>query len=185
MFKKKTSLVLMLLALSLLVGCTSKWNQPDPNMPEELKQQLEQNIEENTAKLSENAGDIDAQFNVAFAYQELGNFRKAIDAYNAVLVMNPNYATVYNNMATIYESMEDYQQAAASIKKCYELKQDDVEVINDTVRILLEAGDPDNAQHALENFTKLAQEDDSIGEKQAMISELYTSISNYRQENGL
>lgn len=154
-------------------------------MPEEMKQQLEQTIEENTAKLSEDVGDIDAQFNLAFAYQELGDYRNAIDAYYAVLVMNPNYATVHNNMATIYETMEDYDLAAESIKKCYELKQDNAEVIKDTVRILLKAGDPDNAQHALENYTKLAQEAGSIGESQAMISELYTSISNYRQENGL
>lgn len=167
-----------LLVLSLLfTACSSKWNQADPNMPEELRTQHESILEEQLLILEEDPQNEDALFEVAFRYHQLGYWKKAVHYYEEVLNVNPENWAALNNLASIYEKVEDYDQAAEYIKTLYQLDQTSIEVIKDTVRILLKAGDPVNAEHALQNFEKLVLNPATPDPKlQELIATLYEDI---------
>jgi tetratricopeptide (TPR) repeat protein len=171
----------LLALLLLLTSCANKWTVDRSNMPDELRTQYEQSIQESEAALDANANDIEAFFNIAFAYEQLGDYRSAVDYYKKVLEQNPNEPITLNNLAAIYEDMEDYGQAAEYIKQLYVLQPDNIETIRDTVRILLEAGDPGHAEEALENFTLRGQEaaktDSSLS---SLASDLHQDIVDYQ-----
>jgi tetratricopeptide (TPR) repeat protein len=145
------------LTLTLLSACSKdSLYRPDPNMPQELKEQHETVLKEKLAILEENPDDGDARFQAAFHYQMLGDFSRAIKYYKWTLEYDPNHAVSLNNLADIHETVvEDYETAAEYIKKLYALKPDDREAVSDAVRILLKAENFTNAYEALENYKKL------------------------------
>lgn len=167
--------------LLLLTACTDKWTAGHPDMPESLLTQLEQGIADNKATLEENPNDVDALFSMGFGYDQLGDYRKAVDYYKKVLAINPSHEVALNNIANIYEAVGEYEQAAEYIKQLYLLEQTNTETLKDTVRILLEANDPDHAQEALENFViKNRETGETDATTAALISNLYTTINDYR-----
>jgi len=174
--------ILPLLALLLLLtSCSNKWTVDRSNMPDGLRTQYEQSIQVSEAALDVNDNDIEALFQIAFAYEQLGDYRNAVDYYKKVLEQNPNEPVTLNNLAAIYEDMKDYAQAAEYIKQLYILQPDNVETIRDTVRILLEAGDLAHAQEALENFILLSQEAAKTNPNlTSLISDLHQDIVDYQ-----
>ncbi|MFA4917464.1 MAG: tetratricopeptide repeat protein [Syntrophales bacterium] len=180
---KKIISITAILAL-LLSGCmlSGKWNQPDPNMPQELKQKAENAISENLEILEENPEELGALLEVAVNYEQIGNYKEAVNYYEKLIELSPFHYVALNNIAAVYEIVEEYDLAAKYIKTLYEQNQTNTEVTRDTVRILLEADEPDDAQAALENYAKLFKEAGDASE-QATISELYESIHAYREQN--
>ena len=179
----KKILTLSLLAL-LLTSCSGKWNQADPEMPEELRTLHEEALEAELATLEEDPANSDALFGAAFRYQQLGDWKKAVKYYEKVLELSPADWASLNNLAYMYETMEDYDQAAFYIKKLYESDPDNTEVISDTVRILLLAGDSVSAQLALENFARVVLDSENPDtDMQIFIGELYETIYQWNQEN--
>lgn len=185
MSPKNTFLSLLLSSL-ILSACSSSlahdWTKIDPNMPEQFKQQHEEKIAKSEDTLKTDAKNLDAQFQIAFSYQQIGEYGKAEDAYLKVLKLDPKDERALNNLADIYEQMEEYELAADSIKKLYVLNQSSFEVISDTIRILLKADMKLNAQEALDNFArkKMGEADPAIG---AFISEQKDLIYNYKNKN--
>jgi tetratricopeptide (TPR) repeat protein len=175
---KKIITIVAILVLSLS-GCT-KWNQPDPTLPQELKQKAENLISENLEILKENPKEIGALLEVAINYEKLGSYKDAVKYYEKVIELSPFNYPALNNISYVYEQVEKYDLAAKYIKKLYEENPTNPEVMRDTVRILLEAGEPDNAQLALENFAKLYREAGDTSE-QATISDLFESINAYQE----
>lgn len=167
----------ILIVSLLLPACSSQWNPVDPNMPEELRTQHETILEEQLLILEEDPENENALFEVAFRYHQLGYWKKAVSYYEEVLKVNPENWAAINNLASIYEKVEDYEQAAEYIKTLYQIDQTNIEVIKDTVRILLKAGDPVNAEHALQNFEKLTLDPAAPDPKlQELITALYEDI---------
>lgn len=158
--KKGTFYILLTVITSVLifVSCSNnpKWNRLDPNMPKELKEQHERVLKENLDKFEESK-DFDSVvvLEIAFRYQQLGDFKNAIKYYEKLLDYDPKHWVALNNLADIYEQVEEYRSAAEYIKRLYSERQNSIEVIQDTVRILIEAGDVGNAEHAIDNFEKL------------------------------
>ena len=171
-----------IISILLVSGCMfgGKWNQPDPNMPQELKEKKENTIVENLKILEENPEELTSLLEVAINHEQLGNYKEAIKYYEKILELSPSHYPALNNMAVIYETVEEYDLAAKYIKKLYEQNPSTPEVIKDTVRILLEADDPDNAEAALLNYSKLYKEGGNTSQ-QKTISDLYESIYQYRQ----
>ncbi|MFA5840592.1 MAG: tetratricopeptide repeat protein [Candidatus Margulisiibacteriota bacterium] len=164
-------------SLLLLTACSSKWDQSDPDMPEELRASSEEALDESLALVQENPENVDGLFGAAFYYQQLGEWKEAVRYYEKVLVLSPtNWATL-NNLAYMYETMEDYQKAAEYIKTLYQSDPTGIEAIRDTVRILVKAGDPDNALKALENFsTNVIDPTNPDKDLQDLVSSLYEEI---------
>lgn len=181
---KKTLIatVISVLILSTLTACSgSKWNKFDPNMPEELVQKHRQIIDENLGLVEEDPEDLKAIFEVGYRYQQLGEYKNAVKYYEKVLELSEKHYSALSNLAAIYEEVEEYDIAAEYIKELYVNNETDIEVIKDTVRMLLEAGEPNNAQDALENFsTKRGSEEEGMTQ---LVSDLYQSIFDYRQQH--
>lgn len=180
-YSKILFLTLLTFLILLTTGCSNKWDRRDPNMPDELVKKNQELLQTSLEILDKDTSNIDAQFEVGFRYQALGDYEEAVKAYKKVLEMDPVHMVALNNMAAIYEEVEEYELAAESIKKLYETNQKNIEVLSDAVRILLKADDPDTAQLVLENF--LGKTDNNTTELQTIISTLYESIYSYRQQH--
>lgn len=179
----KKFLVVSLLSLSLLSACSSQWNyEAEYVMTEEQKAYHEEILQSSLDGLEEDPESIDLNFEVAFRYHQLGDLKSAVEYYEKVLSLNENHDVALNNLASLYEDVEDYEHAAEYVKRLYELNPASVEVIKDTVRILLLADQGDAAQEALDNFEKVAlvaeNPDQSI---QDLVDELNLDIEEWRK----
>jgi len=173
----KKLLIICSLSLVLLSSCSNKWDQRDPDMPKEIVARNEEMLEKAMNLLDENPKDVDGLFGAGFCYQQLGDWKEAVKYYEKVLVIEPtNWATL-NNLAYMYETMGDYSKSAEYIKLLYQSDPTGIETIKDTVRILIKAGDSENALKALENFSTVTIDPKSPDEDlQNLISSLYEDI---------
>ncbi|MFA6023856.1 MAG: tetratricopeptide repeat protein [Candidatus Gracilibacteria bacterium] len=178
-------IILALLSISLLTACSqTNWDYSDPNMPEGLREKHEEVLAAELAILEEDPEDLDALFEVAFRYHQLGDYKNAVEYYEKVLALSESHGVTLNNLASLYEDMEKYGKAAEYIKLLYASDQTNIEVTKDTVRILLEAGDLENAKKAVENFeTKRVSGENPDPALQELVASLYADIEEWEQEN--
>lgn len=177
----KISLSILTAIVLTLTACSSghDWYMPSPNMPAEFKTYQEGLITKAESDLKKDSKDLDAQFQVGFSNQQIGEYGKAEKAYLKTLELNANHTPSLNNLADIYEQVEEYDLAAEYIKRLYTLDPMGVETLTDTIRILLKADMPQNAKEALENFARLSQATADEGMKK-FISEQFELILNYK-----
>ena len=77
----KKTLILTLVFTLFLSACSSKWNElPNPGITDEQIVYYENIIEEGEAKLKD-SDSISTSTDVAFAYEQLGELKKAIKYY--------------------------------------------------------------------------------------------------------
>lgn len=178
--------LISILALALLLtACNSKWDQSDPNADEAWSQEQQEILDENLAILQDDPENADALFEVAFRSQQLGDWKQAVAYYEKVLEQNGNDWATLNNLAYMYEKMGDYDKAAEYIRKLYLVDQGSIEVIKDTVRILLKADDVINAEEAVSNFEELAVDSENANpDMQELVAELRADIEEWKAENG-
>lgn len=174
---KKLALLLSLLSSMVLFSSCTNWDYSDPNMPAEVKEMHETNLEGYLNTLESNPEDTEALFGAGFEYQALGDYKNAVKYYEKDLAIESTNPVTLNNMAVIYENMKDYENAAKYIKLLYPLQPTNIETIRDTVRILLENNEEANAQAALENFARNVDQADPAMSQ--LISDLYQSILDY------
>jgi tetratricopeptide (TPR) repeat protein len=180
---KIIKLVTLVIFSLLIIGCGSdKWNKPDPNMPQEIKEKAENVIYENLEILEETPDELTALLEVAVNYEKIGDYENAIKYYKKLIELSPFHYPALNNIAFIYETVGEYELASKYIKTLYEQNPSSTEVIKDTVRILIKAGQDDNAQAALENYARLCREA-GISTENTPLSELYELIYDYREAN--
>lgn len=174
----KTNKFIVSLSLSfvLLASCGSSGNYLDPAMPEELITYNNELLEENLMILDEDPENITALFEVAYRYEQLGEYKSAIKSYKKVLDLDAVHEPALNNLSGIYEEMGEYDDASVYMMSLYQVKPLSFEVITDTVRVLLLADDADHAQEALDNF-KL--ETEANAEAQELASNLQADIDAY------
>jgi tetratricopeptide (TPR) repeat protein len=173
-------LIIITIILVLLGGCTSKWHKDIGNMPEELLTQNEQLLSQSLDKIKADPTDIEALFEVGYRYEQLGNLKKAVKYYKQVIEIDAVHYPALNNLANIYEEVGDYDKAAEYIKVLYQNNTGAEEVIKDTVRILLKAGDPENANLALENYAKVLRDNGQANVE--IISDLKSQIVSYQEQ---
>ncbi len=183
----KTKSVLVSLALSTVIlnACGNpKWQGDISHLDEGWIQHQYDLIEENELKLEENPDDYEALAEIAFRYDALEDFKKAVKYYKKSLDANPDNLVVYNNLASIYEKVEEYDLAAENIMVYFQNSQSSGEAASDAVRILLKADDPENAQIALDTYAS-ATTGDTSAEHLAFLSELKQEIEDYKLDHGL
>lgn len=171
--------ILSIIALVALSACTDiKWNQRDPEMPEEYVQQQEGKVQEHLEILKNDPENLESLNRLGFSYYSLGNLKESEKAYLKILEIAEAHYPALSNLATIYEDVEDYESAAIYIKRLYENNPNVPEVIRDAVRILLKADEPNNALSSLENFARIRKQNEDTSANQ-LISDLYGSIHSY------
>jgi len=158
---KKLLAITLLLTIGL-AACSGQWNHFDPNMPDGLVQQHKDLIKENLELFKEDSQNIEAIIALGVSYHALGDYKNAVTYYKKALDYDSAHIVALNNLADIYETMEDYETSAMYIMRLYEVQQDSYETINDTVRILLKFGDSLNAQQAVDNYAKLTENEEHI-----------------------
>lgn len=182
---KKITSILIISSLLFVACANGKWDKTDKNISPEQMAHEEQIISDQIEVLEKDPANIDALFQLAFEYQFLGDYEKAVSYYKKVLEIDANHIPALNNTADIYEQVEEYDKAAEYIKKLYPLMPDSAEAIKDTVRILLLAGDDFHAQEALDNFAKEKRKDGQPDQATTnLISSLKQQIEDYQQSAG-
>lgn len=187
--KKTTSTIstlsIIMFTALILSGCQffeDKWNKRNADLPDSYYQTQQQLLNTAQEALKQDANNFTAQFEVGYRYHMIGQYKNAVTEYEKALVMTPGDFATLNNLAAVYEEVKEYSTAAKYIKQLYESNSGNAEVISDTVRILLENGEPTTAKSALENYAKVIREKGDVSEgDMLMISELYQSIDNYNK----
>jgi len=150
------------------------------NAPQEFLDNFAKRIEENQEILKEDPKNRDAQFEVAFGYQQIGEYRKAIKEYEKVLKIATNDYATLNNLADIYEKVGEPKKAIPYITQLFNQNTEMIEPARDTVRILLKAGQLEAAKHAIKTYENYNREANLLDDnKMNLISELNRSILKY------
>lgn len=173
----KKTIILLTIPL-LLASCTNKWDQSDPNMPEELRASHQETLQEHLEILKEDEKNTDSLLEVAFRYDQLGDFKKAEKYYKKILEIDAFHFPALNNLANIYEKVEEYDLAAEQIKTLYENYPTNIEVLRDAIRMLLKADEPEDAKSALDNYVAQVKNAD-----ETLINDLNDQINTYLQEH--
>jgi tetratricopeptide (TPR) repeat protein len=63
-----------------------------------------------------------AYFNRGYEYDNLGNYRQAIEDYNRAIEIKPGYADAYNNRGVAYRGLSNYRQAIEDYNRAIEIK---------------------------------------------------------------
>jgi len=72
------------------------------------------------------SGMTEAHFNRGFAYNNSGDYQKAIESFKEAIRLKPDDVYVHFNLGLAYNNSGDYQKAIESFKEAIRLKPDDV-----------------------------------------------------------
>lgn len=87
-----------------------------------------------TAVIHQNKGNIQANYLLATAYEQVGDSSKAIDAYKAVIQLNENHVIALNNVAWLLKD-SDPKKALTYAKKALKLQPDNNDIRDTAERI--------------------------------------------------
>lgn len=181
---KKFLVIHLLLLLTVLPGCSNKWDTSHENVSQEFIEENEAILEEYLALLKESPYDFNYTFEVAYRYNQLGQGKQAVKYYEKALEIDPTHRPTLNNLAAIHEEVGNYETASEYMVELYNLDPGNAEAVSDTVRILLKADYHEEAQAALEGYATLVG-DSADTETTLFISGLFEQILEYRKENNL
>ena len=97
------------------------------------------------------SGMTEAHFNRGFAYNNSGDYQKAIESFKEAIRLKPDDVYVHFNLGLAYNNSGDYQKAIESFKEAIRLKPDDVYAHYNLGLAYSNSGD---YQKAIESFKK-------------------------------
>tara|TARA_B100000787_G_scaffold81949_1_gene60398 strand:- start:34 stop:1509 length:1476 start_codon:yes stop_codon:yes gene_type:complete len=98
---------------------------------------------------------LDKTFELAVQNHKENNLQVAKKLYNEVLEIDPNHSIAFNNLALLYEKLEEYKNAIDCLKKSIEINPSDINTHNNLGVILKELGDYDQAKICFEKAIKI------------------------------
>ncbi len=110
--------------------------------------------------LAANPDHLEARFNLAFAYTQLGDDNKAIDAYKKVLELKPDVPQALTNVGILLTRHERSGEAIPYLEKLTELRPDDFQAVFALGRARAGLGELGAASKA---FARAAEIDPSSG----------------------
>ena len=149
-------IILSLSIISLLIsGCASnKWDIKDPNAPEAYYKQHEKQLKDNQEKLDKDPENFTLQFEKAFQLQALKRYTEAVKEYEKALEMAPDDFATLNNLAAIYEEVGEIEKALTYEQQLYNKNTTNIEVLRDTIRLLVKNKQFSDAYGVLDTFAK-------------------------------
>lgn len=159
MKKTTIALILTLLAGLFLAGCT-KYAVDKPELTPEKTQQYEQAIKENQEKLKNaeitEVEKTESLQSIGISYERLGQYDDAINYYEQILKIAPTNFLALNNLAAIYEEVEEFDMAKKYIEILYQYYGKDTGtnqgVTTDVIRVLVKNKEFDEAKKVLEDY---------------------------------
>lgn len=133
MKKNIRTLFLSSFIILLMAGCASKQTQPKKAK------------EYTSAELK-----LDGLFLDASTQKQLGNLDKAVELYDQVISINPNYAAAYFDKASVMYNKKNSQKAIELTQKAIELQPNNIWYRLQLGEIYLNMNDYDNAAKVLE-----------------------------------
>lgn len=181
--KKRNGLIaLALISIMLLAGC-GKYTVDTGQSPEILAkhgEKLEAALQ--TLKESVDPDEIDKyEFEVAFQYQMLGKYDKALKYYKKLLGKYPNYDVVLNNMGAIEEEVGELEKAERHL---FTLANGDIknrEAQRDYLRVLVKQGKTDPAKIWLEEWAKMYPSELKDDSFVRFVSDQFITIQSYKK----
>ncbi len=177
---KKKNLIITILLLTSVLGLSAcqKSYKPDRSYmsPEQIEK--EQNLlDEFKGKLDtaeNNADKITYSFEIAFRYQTLGDYDNAIKYYEEVLELDGQDKRSLNNLAVMYEEMDDIPKALEYEQKLYNIDPINTEAVEDTIRLLVKNKQFSDAEGVVMQFANSSKGEENaefIGGQFAYIKE--------------
>ena len=175
---KKILLSSLLITLLLFSACTqNKYIIDISDMPEEVKQNHEDLLKQHLEKYNESNDPGEKALlaeEIGFRYMNLGNYEKAIFYYNEVLQEYPSYYQALNNLAYMYEEVEEIAKALEYQQKLYENDSTNMQILSGVIRLLVKNNQSDDALSVLEVFART-----DIGmENKKFVSDQFEYIKN-------
>lgn len=103
----------------------SNWDRCfDDEAPQTSLSACEAVIANYSAALRRDANDFGSRFDRARAYQQIGDYSKAIHDYNVAISMKPDVAGAYFNRGQIHLDSRLFREAIADFGRAHELKPD-------------------------------------------------------------
>lgn len=178
------NVILLSMAAVLLSAC-GKYTVDTGQSPETLAEhgeKLEAALK--VLKESDDPDEIDKyEFEVAFQYQMLGKYDKALKYYKKLLAKYPNYDVVLNNMANIYEEVGELEKAEQHL---FTLANGDIknrEAQRDYLRVLAKQGKTDPAKIWLEEWIKMYPRELKDDSFVRFVSDQFVIIQSYKKES--
>lgn len=117
--------VAVLLALSVLSGCGSASVSPEVALQQrEAASGQANNIESLTEIIEKNPQDANTLNLRGTAYGQIGDYRKAMDDFNAALKVKSNFPQAYANRALVFVKIEKLPRAIADYDRAIEINPD-------------------------------------------------------------
>lgn len=104
-------------------------------------------------------GNLDSHYLLASYYQERGKDKEAIEEFEKVLLIDPNYVKAYNGMGISYDHLGDFPRAIALYKKTLSLNPNLDYVQNNLGYSYLLQGSLDEAIDAFKKAIELNDQD--------------------------
>lgn len=155
---KKTAIIL-LVALTL-TACGAKYKPDTSGLTKEYKNKEQTFLNEFKGKYETAANDEDKEkyaFETGFRYMNLGDYDNAIKYYEIVLKYNSIHFQTLNNLAVIYEEMGDIEKALKYEQQLYNKNATNIEVVRDTIDLLVKHKQFVDAQGVLDTFAKTGE----------------------------
>lgn len=169
--KKLVSLLILSLVLS---SCGPDLGSKVPDMPEELKTQFIEAIQDGEADLKKGRESISTYNNLGFSYQSLNEYDEALEYYEKTLELDVKNYQALNNSLDIYREQDNKEKIKEMAMRLYEAEPNDSMVLKKIVAALIYVEEPAIALEALENFSRQQGEDPTYT---SLISELYEDIN--------
>lgn len=135
MRKNIKTLLLSTFIILTIAGCATKKTQP-PKVKEYTSAELK----------------IDGLFLDASTQKQLGNYDKAIELYDQVISLSPNYAAAYFDKASVLYSKKESQKAIELTQKAISLQPSNIWYRLQLGEIYLNMNDYENAAKVLEDL---------------------------------
>lgn len=150
----------------LVLTCTDSQagdNKYGPNPKEE--NQSDNSVDDCNKAIELAPDSADAYYNRGDAYDEIGEYGKAIADYNKAIELDPNHASAYYNRGCAYGEIGAYDKAIADYNKAIELNPNDSlayynrglaytkrgevsKAVSDLVKCIELSNDPELTKHA-------------------------------------
>ena len=114
--KDEMYLGLLIFTASLVVGCAGI-----PNSPQKTTADI---INDNKELIRKNPNDADAHYMLAFTYDRLGQFEKAIKPWKELIRLRPANAKAHYGLGNAYENLGRNNEAVAEYKEALRIFPD-------------------------------------------------------------
>ena len=110
----------------IIKGCLIKDNKErfsSPDLCNKLRRKPElknNNISNNINKIKEEK-ELELLLKQADFLRDLKQYQEAMDLYNQIIQLNPNYSNAYFNRGVAYDDLKEYKKAIADYTKAIEL----------------------------------------------------------------